>query len=229
MFYSSRLYLVLRLTTVNKKSWNYWILNIKLITEKLVGIKLHFFSLTSFDANAPELRECWDISGIEKCDEKTYPMAEIPEFKHAFDDIRSDLENMAKKILRCIEIFMNLEEKFLISKHKSLGDSTKKRHTELRSLYYSALNRKEKIPANATRFGEHQDFGTITFVMQDEVGGLEVMKTNSCIKFRVTLRLGVRSKLQKANGLKLYRSKMPFLWTVDYFWSIGQADIFTLL
>lgn len=114
------------------------------------------------------------MSGSHAYKETKYPNEEIPEFKVAFDDIRNDLENFGKKVLRCIEVFLNLEKDFLISKHKNLGDHTIKSYTEMRSMYYYALNRKEETPVNAIRCGEHKDWGTITFVMQDLVGGLEV-------------------------------------------------------
>lgn len=130
--------------------------------------------MSSFQANSTEMKEIWDISGFDGYDEKNYPIDEIPEFKPAFDNIRSDLENIGKKILRCIEIFLHFEKGFLISKHNNLHDRTIQTHTEMRSLYYYALNEKEKFPVNAIRCGEHKDWGTFTFVLQDLVGGLEV-------------------------------------------------------
>lgn len=93
----------------------------------------------------------------------------MPEFKLAFDDIRSDLEDIAKKCLRCIEIFLTWN-------HKNLGDHTIQSNTEMRSLYYYGVNRDEKLPVNAIRCGEHKDWGTLTFVKQDLVGGLEVIR-----------------------------------------------------
>ncbi|KAG4071766.1 hypothetical protein HA402_011920, partial [Bradysia odoriphaga] len=98
------------------------------------------------------------------------PNAEIPSFQMAFDDIRSDLENIVKVLLRCIEIYLNLERDFLISSHKNLGNRTILTHTQMRSLYYGAINSNEPLPTTATRFGEHKDFGTLTFVIQDQVG-----------------------------------------------------------
>lgn len=122
------------------------------------------------------MKELWDIAGLEAYDETKFPEKEMPEFKLAFDDIRGDLENIAKKFLRCVELFLNLEKDFLISTHKNLGDRTVKSHTEMRSLYYYSINRDQRLPANAIRCGEHKDWGTLTFLMQDLVGGLEVIK-----------------------------------------------------
>lgn len=111
---------------------------------------------------------------MDAYDEEKFPTVEMPEFKLAFDDVRSDLENIAKTIIRCVERFLDLEKDFLNSKHKNLGDRTIKSQTEMRSLYYYTINPEEKLPINAIRLGEHKDFGTLTFVIQDLVGGLEV-------------------------------------------------------
>lgn len=135
---------------------------------------VHELYANSFIGNSPELKELWDISGLDAYDEEKFPNEEMPEFKLAFDDIRSDLENVAKKFLRCVELFLDLGEDFLISKHKNLGNRKIKSHTEMRSLYYYTINPEDKLPVNAIRLGEHKDFGTLSFVIQDLVGGLEV-------------------------------------------------------
>jgi len=125
------------------------------------------------EKNSTELRESWDIRGREGCDEKNFPIEEVPNFKDVMDDIRNDLDNTAKKILRCIEIYLHLDEGFLISTHKNLADHSIKCQTILRSINYYTLNGSDFIP-NAIRCGEHSDWGSITLLMQDMVGGLEV-------------------------------------------------------
>ncbi|XP_037027935.1 UPF0676 protein C1494.01-like [Bradysia coprophila] len=132
----------------------------------------------SFTEKTFELKELWDISACYVYDNDKLPNAEIPAFQMAFDDIRSDLEHIVKVLLRCIEIYLNLERDSLISAHKNLGDRTVRTHTQMRSLYYGVINSEEQLPTNATRFGEHKDFGTLTFVIQDLVGGLEVKTSN---------------------------------------------------
>lgn len=92
------------------------------------------------------------------------------------DDVRKDLENAARKILRCIEIYLQLDDGVLTSNHKNLQDQCIKTQTLLRSLYYYTLNPNDNFPPNAIRCGEHSDWGTITLLIQDMVGGLEVRK-----------------------------------------------------
>lgn len=126
------------------------------------------------ERNSTELREFWDFWGPEGFDEKMYPNDDVPGFKEAIDAVRSELENAAKKILRCIEICLDVEEGTLTSKHSNLGDHSVKTQTQMRSLYYYKLDPNHDFPPNAIRCGEHSDWGTITFLIQDMIGGLEV-------------------------------------------------------
>lgn len=77
---------------------------------------------------------------------------------------------MVRKILRCIEIYLKLDDDVLTSNHKNLQDYSIKTHI-LRSLFYYNLNKNESIPPNAIRCGEHSDWGSITLLIQDMIGG----------------------------------------------------------
>ncbi|XP_037049383.1 1-aminocyclopropane-1-carboxylate oxidase-like [Bradysia coprophila] len=124
--------------------------------------------------NSTELRESWDTWSVDGHDAKNFPNDDAPDFKLAVNAIRSELENMAKKILRCIEIYLQLDDGSLLSAHENLQDYSIESHTILRSLYYFNLDPNESIPPDAIRCGEHSDWGTITLLIQDMVGGLEV-------------------------------------------------------
>lgn len=50
--------------------------------------------------------------------------------------------------------------------------STWENKTTLRLLYYPALE--QQLKEGQSRCGEHSDYGTITLLFQDSVGGLEV-------------------------------------------------------
>lgn len=59
-------------------------------------------------------------------------------------------------------------------------DGAQKNATTFRSLYYPSLSDIPDSELNApgvVRCGEHSDYGTITLLMQDELGGLEAIKT----------------------------------------------------
>ena len=51
--------------------------------------------------------------------------------------------------------------------------------TTLRLLYYPPLPEKSGIKPGQVRCGEHSDYGSITLLFQDDIGGLEVSCTIS--------------------------------------------------
>ena len=57
--------------------------------------------------------------------------------------------------------------------HEKLGTPGNK--TTLRLLYYPVV---KELKEGQLRLGEHTDYGTITLLFQDQVGGLEVRKAN---------------------------------------------------
>ncbi|KAJ7340037.1 hypothetical protein OS493_002759, partial [Desmophyllum pertusum] len=50
--------------------------------------------------------------------------------------------------------------------------------TALRLLYYPPLPEESNIKPGQVRCGEHSDYGTITLLFQDDIGGLEVLPVN---------------------------------------------------
>ena len=67
---------------------------------------------------------------------------------------------------------LNISEDFFLGIHKSLlrgGGSFCKLH----SLYYPAIADSGVRPG-VTRCGEHSDYGSLTFLFQDSLGGLQI-------------------------------------------------------
>ena len=56
--------------------------------------------------------------------------------------------------------------------HGAIGSSTNA--SALRLLYYPPLPEKSNVKPGQIRCGEHSDYGSITLLFQDDVGGLEV-------------------------------------------------------
>ena len=50
---------------------------------------------------------------------------------------------------------------------------SEKNGTTFRSLYYPSINDSE-VQAGVERCGKHSDYGTVTLLFQDDMGGLEV-------------------------------------------------------
>ena len=64
------------------------------------------------------------------------------------------------------------EPDIFVRSHQFLG--TTKNRSALRLLYYPPLPEKSLIKAGQVRCGEHSDYGSITLLFQDHIGGLEV-------------------------------------------------------
>ncbi|MBR8837836.1 MAG: isopenicillin N synthase family oxygenase [Stigonema ocellatum SAG 48.90 = DSM 106950] len=72
---------------------------------------------------------------------------------------------VANKVLQAFALALQLPEDFFATRHD------RQNHT-LRLLHYPPLQQSPKL--GQVRAGEHSDYGSITLLFQDEVGGLEV-------------------------------------------------------
>ena len=73
-------------------------------------------------------------------------------------------------VSRALALSLNISEDFFLDIHKALlrgGGS----FCKLRSLYYPAI---ANVKPGVTRCGEHSDYGTLTFLFQDSLGGLQI-------------------------------------------------------
>jgi isopenicillin N synthase-like dioxygenase len=121
-------------------------------------------------------KELWDSWGPEALDPAKYP-AEAPDYKGAVDEFRSSIVPFAKKVLRSLAVYLKLEDlDFFVNQHQALEDPRIRSQNVIRSNYYmpvaeAAAGAREM--EEVMRCTEHKDWGTITFLIQDSVGGLE--------------------------------------------------------
>ncbi|KAL2849706.1 hypothetical protein BJX68DRAFT_94847 [Aspergillus pseudodeflectus] len=90
-----------------------------------------------------------------------------------FFDTCSDLETL---MLRLIALGMGLDEHFFLDYHQD-------RTNQCRLLHYPAVEEELLRLGKAERIAAHTDFGTMTILFQDEVGGLEVEDIHEKGKF----------------------------------------------
>ena len=67
-----------------------------------------------------------------------------------------------------------MEENFFVDRHKFMFQGQYKNASTFRTLYYPPLSDAD-IQPGVVRCGAHSDYGTITLLLQDDVGGLEVI------------------------------------------------------
>jgi isopenicillin N synthase-like dioxygenase len=72
------------------------------------------------------------------------------------------------------ELNLGLEEDFFSSRHQYMFYGADKNRTIFRSLYYPTLADRD-IQPGVVRCGAHSDYGAITLLLQDDMGGLEVL------------------------------------------------------
>lgn len=102
-----------------------------------------------------------------------WPNKEVPEFRKTMLQFFNDMDSLHLKILRCIEIALNLEEGVITNK---CGEQ----HENLRLLHYPPCHSSEVDESlkGTKRCNAHTDYGTITLLLQDGAGGLQLQLKN---------------------------------------------------
>lgn len=76
-----------------------------------------------------------------------------------------------KTVIKFLDVDLN--DDFFCSRHQFMYQGVEKNATTFRSLYYPSLADSDVKPG-VVRCGSHSDYGTITLLLQDDIGGLEV-------------------------------------------------------
>ncbi|XP_067675104.1 uncharacterized protein [Haliotis asinina] len=106
-------------------------------------------------------------------DEMVWP-ENLPQFKSTFSSFFYDCSRLSERVLDVLSIGLKLQDRnFLRDCHRLMGK--KENSTSLRSNYYPPLT--GCVKPGQVRRGEHSDYGTVTLLFQDGIGGLEVMNT----------------------------------------------------
>ncbi|KIJ31282.1 hypothetical protein M422DRAFT_36291 [Sphaerobolus stellatus SS14] len=143
----------------------------------------------------------YSAPGVEKVSQHIYDVDELaknrtkaPDVKESFECGREEDENMPNIWLpdgilpgfkeTCLDFFWLLyETELTIWEAMALGfklseDYFKAYHTkpdnQLRLLHYPSVAAEDLAKETITRIGAHSDFGSMTLLMQDDVGGLEI-------------------------------------------------------
>lgn len=114
-----------------------------------------------------DLKEAFDYHPAD--DHDNWSMSE---FQKGCKDMYKYCSDLSYRVCDALSVGLGLDKSFLTDAHKYLG--RKGNPSSLRSLYYPPIPLGADIKPNQIRLGEHSDYGTITLLFQDDVGGLEV-------------------------------------------------------
>ncbi|XP_060606311.1 uncharacterized protein LOC132758632 [Ruditapes philippinarum] len=97
---------------------------------------------------------------------------ENKEFYKACKELFDRCTTFGNNILDALSLGLGLNQRFLRDEHRYIGQM--KNLSALRTLFYPPLPSDISVKHDQIRLGEHSDYGTVSFLFQDDVGGLEV-------------------------------------------------------
>jgi len=121
--------------------------------------------------NRHEIREAYDVTSMNT----GFDGQEYPQFRKSIECILPQLSELTLRLLKCLAIALGLEENYFVERHKHMCAEDKQNPTTFRTLFYPSLSASDTLEAGVQRCGEHSDYGTVTLLFQDDMGGLEVL------------------------------------------------------
>ncbi|KAJ3330736.1 hypothetical protein HDU76_004999 [Blyttiomyces sp. JEL0837] len=118
--------------------------------------------------DSPEANRGYSSPGREKVTQ-LLDAAEVDKLRKESPDLKT-AHNLSIEIMRSIALGLNLPETYF-DPYISRKDNT------LRLLHYPPVSKSLLDKENQSRAGSHTDYGTVTLLFQDDVGGLEVLNT----------------------------------------------------
>lgn len=117
----------------------------------------------------PDVKESFELGNEmdERMPNIWVPEEVLPGFRAFFTKFFETCYGVEQLMLKTIAIGMGLEENFFLDYHQ---DKT----NQCRLLHYPPVEEELLRLGQAERIAAHSDFGTMTILFQDQVGGLEV-------------------------------------------------------
>jgi isopenicillin N synthase-like dioxygenase len=139
-----------------------------------------------YDANelskardVPDFKESFESGNVhdEAQPNIWLPEDKLPGFRAFMENYFSHCSALVHQLLESLSIALNVPDPGLSATHaKSLF--------QLRLLHYPAVEAAELTQRKRSRINAHSDFGTLTLLFQDAVGGLQIESPNSAGSFR---------------------------------------------
>ncbi|KAL7922744.1 hypothetical protein ACQKWADRAFT_326664 [Trichoderma austrokoningii] len=129
--------------------------------------------------SVPDVKESYEIGrdDAEASLPNIWPPHDIlPGFREFFNKFYEVCYAAELEILRLVALGLGLEEEYFIAFHKN-------KDNQIRLLHYPPVEERLLREGKAERIAAHTDYGTISMLFQDEVGGLEVEDVNEKGRF----------------------------------------------
>jgi len=117
-----------------------------------------------------DLKESFDVECLDK--DFMWPSKELPNFQSTVVSFYHNITDLALRILTVMAIGLELEPDTFTRCFNKMG--TSKGAAQLRYNFYPKIEDLSKVKPGQIRCGEHTDYGAITVLFQDDIGGLEV-------------------------------------------------------
>jgi isopenicillin N synthase-like dioxygenase len=147
---------------------------------------------------------------------KTWPDQFIPDFRRDSTALFEACTDLAKRVLFAIAIGLKLSDSsFFVQRHNILE---KQSSVCMRYQYYPPLTN-VTLKTDQVRCGEHTDYGSITILFQDDVGGLEVRTRDGqyvqATPVPDTVLINIADLMQRWTGDKLVSTRHRILLPDD--------------
>nr|XP_036589604.1 flavonol synthase flavanone 3-hydroxylase [Colletotrichum truncatum]KAF6801609.1 flavonol synthase flavanone 3-hydroxylase [Colletotrichum truncatum] len=127
----------------------------------------------------PDFKESYEI-GREDDDHLPniwIPESSLPGFRSFFNEFYGVCYELELRLLRGMALGMGLDGGYFQGYHVN-------KDNQIRLLHYPPVNEQQLLIGKVERLGAHTDFGSMTLLFQDEVGGLEVEDPNKAGFFK---------------------------------------------
>ncbi|KAI0720497.1 thymine dioxygenase [Cerioporus squamosus] len=130
--------------------------------------------LKDIRTKAPDVKESFECGWEENVGMPNIwlPDEVLPGFKEACTDFYWTCHETELQVLRAITVGLGIAEDHLVKYHNG-------HENQLRLLHYPSVPAEQLQEEKIARIGAHSDFGSITLLLQDDAGGLEIEDPNN--------------------------------------------------
>jgi len=122
-----------------------------------------------------EVRETFDMKNISPAGK--FPDQTCTGLRPALTELSAASKKLAERVMKCVSLGLGQELGFLDKMHQGMlsqgMDGEVGNATTLRSIHYPPIPDSLAARPGIVRCGEHSDYGTVTILFQDSLGGLE--------------------------------------------------------